>query len=160
MPGYRCEYVVAITPKICRCAVVTLVGRWVLVLPVLQELKELLRATLLEEAHERALDSLHLCTRNLGDPAVTVDEASSDLLELQIASDFGMDEDLSQFSRGDDELGNEVDGVVSVAPKLGGGCLIWTEFTVELLNRSTPDECEITSSTRTWVKFKLALSAP
>jgi hypothetical protein len=157
MPGYRREYVVAI---ICRYAVVTLVGRWVLVLPVLQELKEFLRATLLKEAHEWALDSLHLRTRNLGDLAVTVDEASSDLLELQIASDFSVDEDFRQFSRGDDELGNEVDGIVSVAPKLGGRCLIWTEFTVELLSRSTPDECEITNSAHTWVKFKLALSAP
>ena len=44
-----------------------------------------------------------------------------------------MDEDLSQFARGDDELGDEVDSIVTVTSKFGRRRLIWPEFTVELL---------------------------
>lgn len=138
---------------------VTLVSSRVIVLPVLQELKELLSATLLKESHEGALDGLHLRARHFGDPAITVDEATSDLLKFQVTSDFGVDQNLREFTRGDDELGYEVDGIVPVAPKLAGGSLIWTEFAVELSSWSTTDACKIRIR-HTWVKFKLALSAP
>ena len=70
----------------------------VLVLPALQELEELLRPPLLEETHERALDSLHLRARHLGDLAIAVHETTGDLLELQVASDVGVDENTGQFS--------------------------------------------------------------
>ena len=70
----------------------------VLVLPALQELEELLRPPLLEETHERALDGLHFRARHLGDLAIAVHETTSDLLELQVASDVGVDENTGQFS--------------------------------------------------------------
>lgn len=43
-----------------------------------------------------------------------------------------MDKDLGELSRGDDELGNEVHGVITVATKLGRGFLIRSELAVEL----------------------------
>ena len=110
----------------------TLVGSGVLVLPVLEELKELLRPPLLKQAHERALESLHLIAGDLGDLAIAVDEAARDLLELEIASDVGVNEDLGQLSSGDDEFGNEVDCVVSVTPQLSRRALVWPELAVQL----------------------------
>ena len=111
----------------------TLVSSGILILPPLKELKELLRPPLLKEAHERATDSLHLVTWHLGDLAITVDEAACDLLELQVTSHVGVDEDLGQLARGDDELWDKVNGVVAVASKLSWGRLIWPELAVELL---------------------------
>ena len=43
-----------------------------------------------------------------------------------------MDEDLRELARRDDELGNEINGIISVASEVGGRGLIFTEFTVEL----------------------------
>ena len=107
-------------------------SRRIVVLPALQELKELLCATLLEETHQRALDCLHLRARHLRDLALAVDEAARDLLELEVAGDIGVDEDASELSGSDDELGNEIDGVVAVAPKVLGDGLIGAELAVEL----------------------------
>lgn len=104
----------------------------VVITPVLQELKEFFRATFLKETHQWALDSLHLRTRDFGDLAITVHEAACDLLELEITSDVCMHEDLGEFTRGDDKLGYEIDGVVSVATELLRGCLVGAEFTVQL----------------------------
>ena len=107
-------------------------GSRVVVLPSLKELEELLGSPLLKQPHQRTPDSLHLSARDLGDLAIAVDEAASDLLELEVASDIGVDEDLGELARGDDELGDEIDGVISVASEVGGRGLIFTEFTVEL----------------------------
>ena len=107
-------------------------GSRVLVLPVLQELEELLRSPLLKETHERTPHSLHLVTGNLRDLAITVDEAASDLLELKVASDFGVDEDLRELARRDDELGDEIHGVVAVTTELGGRGLLIPELAIEL----------------------------
>lgn len=101
-------------------------------LPVLQELEEPFRSALLEYAHERALDGLHLRARHLGDAAIAVDEAARDLLELEVACDIGMHEDLGQFTRGDDELGDQVYGVVAVAAQLPRRLLARTELSVQL----------------------------
>jgi hypothetical protein len=76
----------------------TLVGSGIVVFPALQELEELLSAALLKEAHQGAPNSLHLRTRDLGDASIAIDEAARDLLELEITSDVGVDEDLGQLS--------------------------------------------------------------
>ena len=110
----------------------TLVSGRILILPALEELEELLRPPLLKKTHERALDRLHLRAGDLGDPAIAVDETACDLLELEVTGDIGVDEDASELSRGDDELGNEIDGVVAVAPKVLGDGLIGSELAVEL----------------------------
>ena len=104
----------------------------VLILPALEELKEFLRPSLLKEAHERALDSFHLRAGDLGDLAIAVDEAACNLLELEIASDIGVNEDLGELSRGHDELWNQVNGIVAIATELGRRRLIWPELAVEL----------------------------
>ena len=104
----------------------------ILVLPVLKELEELLRSPLLEQAHERTPDGLHLVTWDLGDLAITIDEAASDLLELKVASDFGVDEDLRELARRDDKLGDEIHGVVAVTTELGGRGLLIPELAIEL----------------------------
>lgn len=119
----------------------TLVGGRILILPSLQELEELLRAPLLKQTHERALHGLHLIARDLGNLSIAVDEAARNLLELEVAGDVRVHEDLGEFSRGNDELGNEIHGVVAVTAELGGGCLVRPKLTVELqrglIRRST-----------------------
>ena len=110
----------------------TLVGSRVLVLPVLKELEELLRSPLLEETHEGALDRLHLRAGYLGDLAIAVDKAARDLLELEVAGDVGVDQDASELSGSDDELRNEIDGVVTVAAKIRRDGLVGSELAVEL----------------------------
>ena len=104
----------------------------VLVLPALQELEELLRPPLLEETHERALDSLHLRARHLGDLAIAVHKAARDLLELKVPSDIGVDENLGQFTGCDDELGDQVHRVVAIPAKICWGRLVWPELAIEL----------------------------
>ena len=96
----------------------TLVGSGVLVLPVLEELEELLGSPLLEEAHTWTLDRLDLIAGNLRDLALTVDKAASDLLELEVTSDFSVDENSRELARSDDEFGDEIDSVVAVATKV------------------------------------------
>ena len=107
-------------------------GSRVIVLPVLEELEELLCATFLKETHEWATDSLHLCAGNLRDLAVTEDEGAGDLLELEVARNIGVDEDLRELSGCDDELGHQVHGVVAVTAELSWGCLVGAELAVEL----------------------------
>ena len=107
-------------------------GSRVIVLPVLEELEELLCATFLKETHEWATDSLHLCAGNLRDLAVTVHKATRDLLELKVTSDIGVYKDPSELSRSNDKLGNEVDGIVSVTSKLGRRALIRPELAIQL----------------------------
>ena len=80
----------------------TLVGSRVLILPALKELEELLRPPLLKQTHEGTLHRLHLRARNLRDLAITIHEAARNLLELEVASDIGVDENARELSRGDD----------------------------------------------------------
>lgn len=82
----------------------------IIVPPVLQKLKELLGPPLLEQPHQAASHGLHLGRGHLGDAPVPVDEGSCDLLELEVSEDVGVDEDLCELSRCEDELGDEVDG--------------------------------------------------
>ena len=110
----------------------TLVGSRVLILPALKELEELLRPPLLKQTHEGTLHRLHLRARNFGDLAITIHETARDLLELEVASDIGVDENARELSRGDDELGNEIDSVVAVATEILGHSLVGPELAVQL----------------------------
>lgn len=104
----------------------------VLVFPSLQELEELLRPPLLKQAHQRALHGLHLGTGDLGDPAIAVDKAARDLLELEVTGDVSVHKDLRELSRCDDEFRYEIDGIVPVATELRRGALVWSEFAIQL----------------------------
>ena len=90
----------------------------VFVLPALQELKKLLCPPLLKETHKWTLHGLHLRTGDLADLAIAIDEATCDLLELEVTRHIGMDEDASELARSDDEFGYEIDSVVAVAAKV------------------------------------------
>jgi hypothetical protein len=107
-------------------------GGRILVSPVLQELEKLLRAALFKETHQRAFDCLYLCAGDFGYLAVAIDEAARDLFELEVASNIGMHENLCEFSGCDDELWDEIDGVISITTKFSGGCLISAELSIEL----------------------------
>ena len=109
-----------------------MVGRWVAVLPVLEELEEFLCPPLLKETHEGALDGLHLRAGDLGDLAITVDVTAGDLLELEVARHIGVDKDAGELARRDDELGNEIDSVVTVAAEVLGHSLVGSELAVQL----------------------------
>ena len=104
----------------------------VLVLPPLKELEELLCSPLLKETHKGTLHSLQLVTWDLRDLSLTIDKAAGDLLELQVTSYVGVDEDLRELAGCNDELGDEVDSVVAVASKLLRGRLVWPELAVKL----------------------------
>lgn len=108
------------------------VGGGVLLLVVLDELKELLGTALLKETHKGGADSLHLAGRDLGDLSIAVDEGAGDLLELQVAGDVGVDQDLDELSIGHHELGDQVDVVVTVAAQFSWGSLAATELSKEL----------------------------
>lgn len=108
------------------------VGGGVILLVVLDELEELLGATLLKETHEGRADSLHLAGRDLGDLSIAVDEGAGDLLELQVAGDVGVDQDLDELTVGHHELGDQVDVVVTVAAQLSWGSLATAELSEEL----------------------------
>ena len=93
----------------------TLMSSRILVLPSLQELKEFLRTSLLKKSHERALDCLHFCTGYFRDLAIAIDEATSDLLEFEVSSNVGMNKNSGEFTRSNNEFGNKIDCIVSVA---------------------------------------------
>lgn len=86
----------------------------ILILPVLEELEKGLGAAFLPEAHEGGLYGLHLGRGDLADPAVSVDERAGDLFEFEVAGDVCVDEHFRELAGGDDELWDEVDGVVSI----------------------------------------------
>jgi hypothetical protein len=90
-------------------------------------LQEVLRASLLEEAHERALQGLscvrgHLRDRSLLSVAL-LHIAARNLLELEVSCDVGGDEDVGELAVAHQELRDEVDvPVVDAAvllPRLG-----------------------------------------
>ena len=105
---------------------------WILIFPALQELEELLSAALFEKTHQRASNRLHLCARNLGDLAIAIDKATGDLLELEVTSDISVNEDLGQFTRCDDELGDKVNSVVAVPSEFSGRCSVRPELAIQL----------------------------
>jgi hypothetical protein len=92
-------------------------GSRIIIFPPLQELKELFGPPLFKQTHQRALDCLYLCTRNLRDLAIAIDKAAGDLLELEITSDISVDKDLSELARRNDELGDKIYGIITIAPQ-------------------------------------------
>lgn len=88
----------------------TLVRDGVVVLPILKEFEELLRPPLLKDTHEARPEGLHLGRGHLGNSAVTVDERARDLAKLEVPEDVGVDQNLGELARGNNELGNQVDG--------------------------------------------------
>jgi hypothetical protein len=141
-----------------------LVSCRIVVFPSLEELEELLRSPFLEEAHKRTGERLHLSARHLGNPAIAVDETACDLLEFEIARNIGMDEDLGKLSRGDDELGDKIDGIVAIAAQFFGCLLSRPEFTPELGVGSMAPAHQglgmLGCHKRTWVRLRLAPSPP
>lgn len=57
------------------------------------------------------------------------------MLELQVTSDVGVNEDLGEFTGGDDELGNQVDRVVAVATELCWWLIRSLKVTIKLSER-------------------------
>jgi hypothetical protein len=109
-----------------------LVSRRVLLFVGLDIFKELLSSALLEESHQGRANGLHLGSGNLGNLALTVNIRSSDLLELEVAGDVGVGEDLDELAVGHHELGDQVDIVVTVASQLGRRGSTIAELSVKL----------------------------
>ena len=101
----------------------TLVRSRILLFPLLQKRKEIPRSPLLKQAHQRAHDRLRLGTRDFTDPSVPVHIAARDNFELEVSDHIGVDEHAREFTGREDELGDEVDGVVAFASEVerGGG---------------------------------------
>jgi hypothetical protein len=104
----------------------------IIILPSLKEFKELLCPPLLKETHERTFDSFHFSTWYFGYPPITIDKAARDLLEFHISSDIGVDKNLCEFSRRNDEFRDQIDSIITVSTKLRGRCLVGSEFAVQL----------------------------
>lgn len=115
-----------------RVEVEGLVGGGILVAPVLDELEELLCSTLLKEAHERRADGFHLGGRHLGNLAISVNVRGSDLLELEVPSDIGVNEHLRELTVGHDKFGDEINCPVAVTAPVLGRFSAGTELLVEL----------------------------
>ena len=109
----------------------TLVSGRILVLPTLQKHEKVPRSTLFEQAHQAAPQRLALVGRDLVDLAITVDVGPGDLLEFEVSNDVGVDEHSGKVAACQDELGDEVDGVVSITSEGVGGRAV-AEFLVEL----------------------------
>ena len=104
----------------------------IIISPSLKEFKEFLRSSFLKKAHQGTFYSLHLSARNFGDLAFAINKTTCNLLKFEIAGDFGVHENLCELARGNDELGNEVDVVVTVASKLSRRLLTCTELAIKL----------------------------
>lgn len=112
----------------------TSVGGRIVDIQLLQILKEGPDFILLPDAQEIALDSFRLGAGDLVDLAAAINKACRDLLELKVPSNVGVDEDVGEFTGGDDELGDEVDSVVAVATKLSWRFLSRSELAIKLLD--------------------------
>ena len=111
-----------------------LVSRRIIVPPVLQELEEASSPSLLEQTHQATRQRFPLVRRDLGDPAISQDIRSSNLLELQIPGDIGLDQHLSELTGCQNKFRNEIDSIVSIpAEILGRGGA--SELLVELYER-------------------------
>jgi hypothetical protein len=111
---------------------------WILVLPILQEFEEFLGSPLLKETHQWTPHRFHLSAWDLRDGSISKHVATGDLFELEIASHVGVYENLSEFTGGDDELGNKIDGIVTIASKVRWGSPVGAELAIELLCSRAP----------------------
>jgi hypothetical protein len=121
------EHTAPITP--------TLVSGRIFILPTLQKHEKVSRSTLLEQAHQAAPQRLALIGGDLVNLAIPVDVGTGDLLEFEVSNDVGVDEHSGKVAACQDELGDEVDGVVSITSEGVGGRAV-AEFLVELGGRS------------------------
>lgn len=103
----------------------------VVVLPVLQEHEERPRPSLLEQPHQAAPQRLALVRGDLVDPSVSVDVGPGDLLEFEVADDVGVNEHAGEGTAGQDEFGDQVDGIVTVTTEVVGSGRV-TELLEEL----------------------------
>jgi hypothetical protein len=112
------------------------VCRGVLGIESANPLNEGLHASLLEDTHERRSQSLGGIRGHLGNGSLVggtlLDVAASNLLKLEVSCDIGRDENVGQFARGHEELGNKVDVPVVEATILFPGLLAFAEVTVLL----------------------------
>lgn len=100
----------------------TLLGLGVILVVSLNKLEEDPGPVLLKESHEGGGNGLTLGGGELGDLLVTVDIAATDLLELEVAGDIGVDQDVDQILAGHHELGNHIHIVVTISSEaLGRG---------------------------------------
>lgn len=103
----------------------------IIVLPVLQELEKAPRPSLLKQPHQATRECLPFIGRHLGDSSVPEHIGAGDLLEFEVSGDVGLDEHLRELTGCQNELWNQIDGVVSVPTEaLGRGRV--AEFVVEL----------------------------
>lgn len=109
-----------------------LMGCRVVISPSLEEGKEVSCPPLFKEAHQGRFERLCFIRGYLGDSAIPIDERASDLLELKVTGDIGVDEDFGKFTGGNDELGDQVDCVVAVATELCWRLSRSLEVTVKL----------------------------
>ena len=105
---------------------------WVVVLPILNELKELLCPPLLKQSHELTSHCLHLCSRYFGDPSIAVYIGCCNLLELEVSCDVCVYEHLCEFTIGHEELWDEVHCIVPVAADVCGDGLVRSKLLPEL----------------------------
>jgi len=54
------------------------------------------------------------------------------LLELHVSSDIGVNKNLREFSRSDDELRDQINSIITVATKLRRRWLVRSKFAVQL----------------------------
>jgi hypothetical protein len=106
-------------------------SRGILVLPILQEHEKVPRSTLLEQSHQAGTQGFALVRGDLVDLAITVDERPGDLLEFEVTDDIGVDQHSGKRAAGQNELGDEVDGIVAITTEVVGRRCV-PEFLVEL----------------------------
>lgn len=105
---------------------------FIVILPVLDELKELLQAALLDDADQGGCDSLGLAGRDLGDLSFAVYKGSRNLLKFQVPRDIGVCQESDNFSVSHHELWNKVNVVVSVTTQIGRNGFVGAIFAVKL----------------------------
>jgi hypothetical protein len=93
----------------------------IVVLPSLKEFEELLRPPLLKKTHKWTFDGFHFSTGHFRYPPVTINKATSDLLEFHVSGNIGMDKNLCKFPRSNDEFRDQINGIITISTKYRRG---------------------------------------
>lgn len=100
-------------PTRARSQLLTSIGGRIRVVEGADPLQELLRASLLEETHERRAQGLSRVRRDLCHgrprPCTLLDIAARNLPELEVSGDVGGDEDVRELAVRHEQLGDEID---------------------------------------------------
>jgi len=117
----------------------TLVGLGFFLFVLLEIVREIATAPLLEHSHQAAAHDFHGSRRNSMNLLVFVDVAVLDGLELEISGNTCLQEEFHHQTRSHEEFGNEIDVVVSTLSERSWWFLAGNEFLVELVQveRST-----------------------